>query len=199
MNLQKLLSRTRRLKFETLESRELLSVTPEDYSFIRESYPDLNLSENSNDYNIIEVSASETALRNAIESAAGTTSHDLIVVRTTKDSHTITMKDKAFRFDAYAPKYGTLTIVSLGDERLTIDANRKDRVFTVTRGEIALGGLAMINGYTTFYGVLSILDREMPSLLNAFLKAIPVALVQQFMEIQTRLLSLFPIRSLQKT
>ena len=152
MNLPKLLSRTRRLKFETLESRELLSVTPEDYSLIRESYPDLNLSENSNDYNIIEVSASEAALRSAIESAAETTSHDLIVVRTTKDSHTITMKDKALRFDAYAPKYGTLTIVSLGEERLTIDANRKDRVFTVVRGEIALGGLAMINGYTTFYG-----------------------------------------------
>ncbi|MDR1492312.1 MAG: fibronectin type III domain-containing protein [Planctomycetaceae bacterium] len=151
--------RTRRLSMELLEDRELLSVTPADLQAIRAAYPDLNFSDN---INIIEVAAdqltdnSEDAfnLRKALAVAAGTEeTDDLIVVRTTDTANTIRLKTGEIRINANFKNKGDVTIVSLGEKPLTIDAgadvNNPSRVLNISSPiDVTLAGIAITGGYT---------------------------------------------------
>jgi hypothetical protein len=64
----------RSLHFEPLEERQLLAVSVAEFNQIRTLYPDLNLSANMGDYNVIEITATQlatdVALRNVSPSAA---------------------------------------------------------------------------------------------------------------------------------
>ena len=146
-------ARSRRLLFESLENRELLSVSPTEFNDIRAQYADLNLSANMADYNVIEITAaqlSDTALRNAIDTAAATTKDDLIVVRTTATQNKITLGGSELALNINASLYGSVTIVSLGTaDSFTIDANGASRVFKIDGGtEVALAGVTITGGVT---------------------------------------------------
>jgi len=136
--------------FEGLEVRQLLDVTSEDFDLIRELYSGLNLSEDMGEYHIIEIDAtelSETALRDAILEAGGTDENDLIVIRTTSSLNTITLSGGELVIDIDAGEFGSVTIVSLGDVPLTIDAGGQSRVLTVGEdAEVELAGLTLTGG-----------------------------------------------------
>ncbi len=140
----------RRLRIESLESRELLAVSAAEFDSIRTLYPDLNLSANMGSYNVIEITAAElsdSALRNAINTAASTLRDDLIVLRTTALQNKITLGGTELAINIDAAYYGNVTIVSLGEENLTIDANQRSRVFNIDfEATVALAGLTITGG-----------------------------------------------------
>ena len=151
----------RHLTLESLERREMLSVTFEDFSAIREQYAELNLSASANKdnyneiYNIIEITPSElstdTALHSAINTAATTPKPDLIVVRTTATQNTITLSSQ-LSIAINTGTFGSVTIVSYGAEPLTLDANNNSRVISITNSsvafptDVALGGIKITGG-----------------------------------------------------
>ncbi|MCL2347585.1 MAG: right-handed parallel beta-helix repeat-containing protein [Planctomycetaceae bacterium] len=143
-------SHARRLHLEPLEERQMLSVTPADFNAIKTAYPDLNLSANMSDYNVIEITAaqlSDAALRDAINTAGTTTANDLIVVRTTQTQNKITLSGMELAINIDATQFGSVTIVSLGDEKLTIDADQQSQVFYNAPGsEVELAGLIITHG-----------------------------------------------------
>lgn len=108
------------------------NITSAEYGTIRSKYADLNLSANMNDYNLIEITASQLSdanLRNAINTAGTTTKDDLIVVRTTASQNAITLSGTELAIDIDNAMYGSVTIASLGDSALTLDANQQSHVF----------------------------------------------------------------------
>lgn len=142
----------RNLRLESLENRELLSVSATDFEQIRNLYADLNLSANIGDYNIIEINADQltsASLQAAINTAATTTKSDLIVVRTTATQNTITYASAAdeLLINIDATQYGGVTIVGWGDTPLTIDAAQKSRVMNITSSTVAIAGLTITGGY----------------------------------------------------
>ena len=146
---------SRRLQVEPLESREMLSISPADYDSIRATYPDLNLSANMGDYNVIEITSDQLAdanLREAIETAGTTAENDLIVLRTTDSHNTITLSGMELGIDINASQYGSVTIVSFGTGSLTLDANEESRVLNITNSTVALAGLTITGGKTTGNG-----------------------------------------------
>jgi len=160
-SLDKMAIRSRRLLFESLEPRELLTVSTGEFNDIRSLYADLHLSANMADYNIIEITAaqlsSDVALRSAITTAATTTKGDLIVVRTTALQNSITLSGTELSIGIDAAIYGSVTIVSLGTNSLTIDANQQSRVLNITAipgsvSSVGLGGLTITGGYASFGG-----------------------------------------------
>ena len=155
--------RSRSLFFEPLEERALLAVAAADFDAIRAAYPDLNLSANMSDYNIIEITAeqlSEANLSNAIEVAGQTTSNDLIVVRTTATQNKILLSETeepyvmGYNVSIDATTYGSVTIVSLGDEKLTLDGSNifGTNIFLLGgsynpyRTQVGLAGLVITGG-----------------------------------------------------
>ena len=69
--------RSRILRFEALETRELLSVSNAEYQAIRAEYGEFQLPENIGAVNLIEINASDLSLetlRDAFETAASTRS-----------------------------------------------------------------------------------------------------------------------------
>ena len=154
----------RSLCIEELESRELLSVTLGDFDAIREQYADLNLSANMADYNIIEVGGadpinttdsfafSDAGIRAAIARAGQTTGNDLIVVRTTEMQNKIALVGTELSISINATTRGSITIVSLGTAKLTIDANQQSRIFNINNSSVALAGLIITNGKENFAG-----------------------------------------------
>jgi len=139
----------RHLRLEALEERALLAVSVGEFNQIREMYPDLNLSANMTDYTVIEVTAanlSEQFLRNSINLAAITTKSDLIVVRTTTTQNTITLSGTALAINIDATTNGSVTIVSFGEEKLTIDADGQSQVFNIQDSTVALAGLTITGG-----------------------------------------------------
>lgn len=145
----------RPLRIETLEDRRLLSVSAAEFATIRAEYTDLNLSENMTDYNIIEVTGNTTnnsnlytfdqnGLYGAISKAGTTTANDFIVVRTSTSQNKITLGGTQLSINIDATQYGSVTIVSLGTDDLTIDANQKTRVLSVGgTSTVALAGLTI--------------------------------------------------------
>jgi len=71
--------KTRPLRMEPLEERQMLSVSAAEFGAVRSQYPDLNLPANISDYNVIEITASQltaTNLQNAVNTAAPLTVSD---------------------------------------------------------------------------------------------------------------------------
>ena len=160
---------SRRLSLESLESREFLAVSAAEFAAIRAQYADLNLSENMADYDISDVGGTGTAtgqvnytfgqkgLRDAITRAGQPDSpkNDLIVVRTTASQKSIELggTQLAISMSASTGGGGSVTIVSLGTNDLTIDAQGNSRIFNISSGTtVALAGLVLKNGYTSANG-----------------------------------------------
>ncbi|MDR2168551.1 MAG: fibronectin type III domain-containing protein, partial [Planctomycetaceae bacterium] len=135
----------RKLQFETLESRELLSVSFAEFDAIRSQYADLELSANMNDYNVIEITAaqlSDANLRNAITTAGTTTKNDLIVIRNNKNA-IVDLKDKSLEINIDTTIFGSIGIVSLGQNKLQLQSNSSSGVISVLQGDLILGGVVL--------------------------------------------------------
>jgi hypothetical protein len=138
--------KSRKLSFEALESRELLSVSAADFSSIRDQYADLNLSANMNDYNVIEITAAQlsyNSLENALLTAKSSAKNDLIVVRTTASQDSI---DVTSTFEIYE-YLGSTTIVSLGTNKLTLSGGGNNQLLYAYDTTLLLGGIDFIGGY----------------------------------------------------
>ena len=145
----------RQLRIESLESRELLAISVAEFNEIRAMYPDLGLTPMIADYNVIEIEATKltaAALHNAITEAGTTPQSDLIVVRTTETQNKITLGGTELAININATARGSVTIVSLGNRPLTIDANQQSRVLNVSGNntQVGLGGLTITKGQIGF-------------------------------------------------
>ncbi|MCL2640063.1 MAG: fibronectin type III domain-containing protein [Phycisphaerales bacterium] len=144
---------------ETLEARVLLSVSATEFNTIKSLYPDLALT-NFADYTIHEVGGTAQGtgqrlfdfdaigLDAAIKAAEGNaaTTSTLIVVRTSTTQNTITLLARQLEINLNSQQ-NSLTIVSLGTEKLTIDADQRSRVLSIASGStVALGGLVITGG-----------------------------------------------------
>ena len=152
-------------RIEELESREMLSVTFGEFLEISSKYADLNLGDTQADYesyNFIEVGGADptnttdsfaftdAGLRAAITEADTAMQDCLVVVRTTESQNKITLEGTELTITNEA-QYGSVTIVSLGTDNLTIDANQQSRVFNISnfytiKPTVALAGLIITNG-----------------------------------------------------
>ena len=146
---------TRSLRMESLEERQLLSVTPTEYAEIRSTYAEFGLAENMDEINLIEITKLSTAnLKAAIETASQTESDDLIVIRTTESASSIifTREANEIKISLDSSAKGTLSIVGYGDAPLSINANNKCRAITVESGTVNFGNILLKNGSTSGYG-----------------------------------------------
>ncbi len=145
------LLKSRRARIESLEDRQMLSVTPVEYGAIRELYPNLGLPAQQAEINVIEIAedaVSIEAIQNAIQSAAQTAKSDLIVVRTSNDYSWLQFDEAAdiFTVDCSSKDCGSVSIVAYGAVALTIDGNQYGNIFNVgEEAELKLGGLDMFN------------------------------------------------------
>ncbi|MCL2622315.1 MAG: hypothetical protein FWD31_01510, partial [Planctomycetaceae bacterium] len=144
--------KSRKLQYEPLEERALLAVNPvpsEVWSEVTAKYSDLNWMD-IGDYNYIEITSDELSsfsLRNAMTHAGTTPENDLIVVRTTDTQNKITLEGTELLINIDAKEFGSVTIVSLGEERLTVDGDQQSRVFNIASGsEAAFAGLTITGG-----------------------------------------------------
>ena len=142
-----------------------------DYNNIRETYSDFDLPESEDDINIIVVDLTAgdnlAKLKKAIQKAGQTEKPDLIVALTSKDANKLKFTNgmDTLMIDVYSEEFGSVSIVSLGDSNLTIDADKLCNVMMVGSGSVAnLGGLTITNGFTYYsdgsaisnYGMLTI-------------------------------------------
>ena len=143
----------RKLNIESLESREMLSISPADYDSIRAAYPDLNLSVDMADYNVIEITSAELTARNlqaAIDVAAKTTQDDVIVVRTTADNHTISLSSP-LSIDIDSAQFGSAIVVGFGDADTIVPlkiSQSNGVAMSIAQGEVTLAGI-------TFWGEMA--------------------------------------------
>lgn len=151
-------TKKRGLRLESLENRELLSVSAAEFDAIRAQYEDLNLSSNYADYNFIDIQANsfnDQALRDAIDAASDTQKHDIIVFRTTSGSNTLRL-DSTVSILSSASKYGSgmngITFVSYdgtgNNTSLTIDAANQ-RGFDIRSIDVAFAGINVKNAKLT--------------------------------------------------
>ena len=142
-------------RIEELESRELLSVSLAEFHVIRETYADLNLSSNMDDYNIIEVgvanpdgvsSFSFGNFRSAVNRAAATAADDLIVVRPGATNYL--RLNSEITININEATRGSVTIVSLGARDLIIDGDDTYRTMNITNSTVAFGGVTFRNGFS---------------------------------------------------
>ena len=140
-------------RFEELEDREMLSA--DLFNAVQAAYGDLDLGDDWEKYNYIEIQANnltDAAIRNAIATAGTTEKDDIIVVRTTATQNKITLNGELnaneLVINIDADQFGSVTIVSLGDKNLTIDANgRFGSVFNIaSASNVALAGLTITGG-----------------------------------------------------
>ena len=150
-------AKARHLLFEPLEERQMLSINPVPtgvWSDVTAKYSDLDWGV-IGDFNYIEMTSdqlTDAALRDAINQAGATPENDLIVVRTTASQNKITLDGSELGIDINASTFGSVTIVSLGDEKLTIDADQQSRVFSITNSTVGLAGLTITRGFTASEG-----------------------------------------------
>ncbi|MCL2744932.1 MAG: hypothetical protein FWE67_13895, partial [Planctomycetaceae bacterium] len=147
-----LLNRT--LRVETLEPREMLSVSIAEFNTIKSQYADLNLG-NYADYNIIEITATQISAANlqaAIEIAAQTTQNDLIVVRTDNNNNTVTLDGNPIHIEIDSARFGSVAVVSLSSSGkfLTVDTQNISRAFRINSGDVAMGGMEIIGTTWSF-------------------------------------------------
>ncbi|MGL6196236.1 MAG: choice-of-anchor Q domain-containing protein [Thermoguttaceae bacterium] len=157
---RRLTQRNRHLGMEPLENRELLAVTALEFSLLREAYPELEITANAADYNVIEITAAELSainLRTAINIAEATSQNDLIVVRT-DTAGVVDLDVTPLVFDINSSLFGGVTIVVLGSSRLKLQPSSEHGVINVLQGDISVGGVAL-TGISNANGVsLSVFD-----------------------------------------
>ena len=133
----------RALRVESLETREMLSITPIEYAAIVETYEQLNLPAEYADVNVIEL-AKLTAqdLQNAVREAEQTNRHDVILINTDRfDDATISLRDATITLNANAQESVAVTILATGSKRLQIVANDADATFRIEQGTLQLANL----------------------------------------------------------
>ena len=144
---RRLRSRSKRIcRIEELESRELLAVSTWEFCTIRDYYAELNLSAHMSDYNIIEITEAELsakALQAALNTAAKTTQDDLIVVRTTLDNSVIDLGNTTLAINIDASLFGSVAIVTLGNEKLYLTSGSASGVVAAANGNVAFGGIVL--------------------------------------------------------
>ena len=144
----------RKLRLESLEERQLLTVTPADYAALCDTWSHFDLPESPDNVNIIEIEADDLSIavfRNAINSASNSPENDLILIRTTEAKHSLTFSESDYEFliNADPVTSGSLTILATGDLPLTLDAMGYSRLFRVTQGNVQLGNLTLSGGSTS--------------------------------------------------
>ena len=82
------MTKARKLRMETLENRELLSVTPLEYAESRELYSAFEQSENISEANVVDLTAAmmSAQAQAALDAAQATPQNDLIAGRTTSET-----------------------------------------------------------------------------------------------------------------
>ena len=145
------------------EVEDPLALTEDEYSRVRVKYPELELTENRSDYNVIVLrELSDAELRRAITIAGNTRESDLIIARATANDNTITLNGTEIAINIKAGERGSVILVSLGDENLKIDADKKSRVFVLSPGsEAKIAGLTMMNGFEGHGGVIFVVDASL--------------------------------------
>ncbi|MBQ9372439.1 MAG: hypothetical protein IJU03_09635 [Thermoguttaceae bacterium] len=143
--------KSRRARFERLETRELLAVTLAEYAQIRADYAEFALPESSDAINVIEIPAdalTSAALANALDAAGSTRAPDLIVVRTTDAARTIAYSDPGdeLKYELDEQFFGSTSIVALGTAPLELDAANASRALSVAVGRLNLGNILLANG-----------------------------------------------------
>ena len=141
--------RARRLQFEPLEERALLAVSVAEFNQIRAMYPDLNLAENMEKYNVIEITAaklSTKSLQSAVDTAAQTAQDDLIVIRTDGNNKTLLLDGNPITIDIDSAQFGSVAIVSLSTSKtpLIVDTQEMSRAFRINSGSVAMGGMKIV-------------------------------------------------------
>ena len=115
---------------------------------VQAKYADLDLTGIDN---IIEIAAgglSDSALRTAIATTSTNGKDNLIVVHTTAAQNKIMLSGTELSITG-----SKVTIVSLGDTNLTIDANERSRVLNIEAGTtVSLAGLTLTKGQRTGNG-----------------------------------------------
>ena len=149
--------RVRTSRLEVLESRELLSVSVEEYASIRSAYEEFALPLSANDVNIIEIRAEDLsigALKNALDQAGSTKKDDLIVVRTTNTINTVSFTKASDQLNVELDRdiFGKTTIVALGPKSLIVDAKNLTRALSLAVGTLDLGNVVLQNGKTSNFG-----------------------------------------------
>ncbi|MDO5567012.1 MAG: hypothetical protein Q4G59_10185, partial [Planctomycetia bacterium] len=135
----------RHLVLESLENRELLSVSVAEFDQIRSIYSDFGLSESMAAYNVVEIEAGNVdLLRNAVSQAHSTQADDLIVIRADGQDLTNNALDLGSNpIFMNLPEYaGSLTIVGLGDTLPQITGT-SNTLISVMSGNVQLGGLSL--------------------------------------------------------
>ena len=128
------------------------SLSQDNFDAIREKFAKLGLSEDVTDYHVFEVGVYELSDETfrAVLAEAADAPKSLVVVYTTAltEQNTITLTDGELKIDS-----GNITVIALGEENLTIDANQESRVFNIgENATVGLAGLTITNGQTATYG-----------------------------------------------
>ncbi len=135
----------RHLVLESLENRELLSVSVAEFDQIRSIYSDFGLSESMAEYNVVEVEAGNVELlRDAVTQSHGTQANELIVIRADSQDLTNNVLDLGSSpiFVNLTQDAGSLTIVGLG-ETLPQITGTSNSLISVMSGDVQLGGLSL--------------------------------------------------------
>lgn len=140
--------RSRKLTIESLENRELLTVSSAEFSVLRSTYSELELGDQE-DYNIIEILSNELSdvkLREVFAGLEESYEDNLIVVRTTATNNRIQMTEGPLVLSESLN--GSVCIVSLGNSRLTIDSRQSNHILEITNStDFVLGGVVLGSGH----------------------------------------------------
>ncbi|MBQ9372880.1 MAG: fibronectin type III domain-containing protein [Thermoguttaceae bacterium] len=155
--------RAKTLRFESLETREMLSassISPSEYANIRAQYPDFKLPPQMTSIKIMELKESELSVKNLqskIKEAEKSEQDDLIVIRTTNTANKIQYMRAAdeLKINFTNSLAGSITIVVTGPKHLTLDAAARCRVMSVqstTSHNVNLAGITFTGGKTNSSG-----------------------------------------------
>ncbi|MBR5626751.1 MAG: hypothetical protein IKW74_03920, partial [Thermoguttaceae bacterium] len=137
----------KKIRVESLEERALLSVTPMEYAAIRDHYSDLELASGLEDMNIIELmELTANALQQAVDEAAQTEKPDIILINTGQfDTPVLPMENVTISISFDASRFGDLSILSWGGDRLQISVNQENWSFDVGICGVQFGGVDFVD------------------------------------------------------
>ena len=139
--------KSRKLRLEGLEERQLLSVSAAEFAAIREAYSKLDLQESASDLNVVEIQAEDVSyasITRAIQEAAATPESDLIVLRTDAANYQLDLGDATIAIDVDSAASGSITLASFGPRALQIATTSHEGVFSISSGDVRLGGFALV-------------------------------------------------------